>query len=272
MPQNVPPFDPETLRRENEERKRELEQDFGAVFGFSDPDVPPGVENQFLRNILEFEQHYQSREQIAVYDFIGRPSFRLPADLVSEDECRSELDRLLALLETNGIVLSVLGQYSPSLIYRFVTEELFQIEMDNIRIPGFTSNFIYEEFHPNHALELEDRVREFFDGLSRLDVNWGYFAFMPVVKDSQGKKLTEKNLQTRLKDFQNRFSMLKTKRLIITGLDFDLDKAWGQVTFSVMLEGRLRDDQPWQAGGESRMEFAYDLECWCIARLDFPEI
>jgi len=44
-------------------------------------------------------------------------------------------------------------KYAPSVIYKFITEELFDHEMDDIMLPGFVHHFIYEEFHPNHEYD-----------------------------------------------------------------------------------------------------------------------
>jgi hypothetical protein len=267
MPYNRPP-DPETLRQENESRKRQLEEEFGARFGLINPGLPPEVENQFLRNILEFERQFQQREQIAIYDFIGRPPFRLPADISGEDEYRAELERLLGILEEHGIVLSVLGQYPAGVIYRFVTEELFPYEKDNIRLPGFISNFIYEEFHPNHALVLEERVREFFDGLGHLDADWVYFPFLRDVEAADGEIKGEMALQHWLKEFQSRFSTLEVRQLHIHELHFDLDAREGYAGFSVELVGQLGGGDAWQGGGPGRFDFGYEHDYWCISRLD----
>src|SRR5690606_22942096 len=39
-------------------------------------------------------------------------------------------------------------------IYRFITEELVEHQMDDMRIPGMTLHYAYEEFHPNHDYDL----------------------------------------------------------------------------------------------------------------------
>jgi len=48
-------------------------------------------------------------------------------------------------------------------LYRFITEELFKEELDDIKIEGMTHHYIYEEFHPNHEHDIKNRCKEFLD-------------------------------------------------------------------------------------------------------------
>ncbi len=59
---------------------------------------------------------------------IGQPAF--PAwDQLDEKQISRELVRLLALMEEKHIVLDCCVDYDDKLIYRFITEELFEHEM-----------------------------------------------------------------------------------------------------------------------------------------------
>jgi hypothetical protein len=46
-------------------------------------------------------------------------------------------------------------------LYRFIAEELFFHEMNNVRVKGMVTCFIYEEFHPNAKLDIEDAYEYF---------------------------------------------------------------------------------------------------------------
>ncbi len=67
----------------------------------------------------------------------------------------------MKLMHQNRLELDILGEYPDRLIYTFITEELFDHEMDDLQLPGYTTNFCYEEFHPNHELDIKQRIIEF---------------------------------------------------------------------------------------------------------------
>lgn len=149
----------QNLRIENELLKLKMQAERGALFG-GEGKIPPEIENEFLQNVQRFEEEWNERKTIKVYDLIGRPEFK-PAVLLSADAIETELKRLLELMARKNVFLDVLGNYEPIVIYRFLTEELFEHETDDIRIAGWNQNFIYEEFHPNHEMDIEKNTRDF---------------------------------------------------------------------------------------------------------------
>ena len=147
----------EALRLENDFLKMKLMLEQGARFGTVEGDAEaftPDIENQFLRNIMEFEKQFAAHKTIRVFDKIGRPTrFRpnkeIPDELV--DKAWAELDEYLHIYSIN------LGVCSPNIskreLYRFTVEELFEYEMDDMDMPGMTHCFTYDEFHPDHEYD-----------------------------------------------------------------------------------------------------------------------
>ena len=135
----------ENLRIENELLKLKMQAEYEATFGVS-PDLPPEIEHAFLQNVLEFEKSWQEARKVKVYDLLGRPAFR-PAATLSQSEIRKELKRIIDVMSEKNIVFDTIENYDPLLIYRFITEELFNHETEDLNLPGWTKNFIYEEFH-----------------------------------------------------------------------------------------------------------------------------
>ena len=157
------------IKEENEFKKLKLNLEYGAIF----PDkmsnnLPPELEAMFLDSVMNFEKVYQNVKQISVYKKMGEPEFKSQFTL-SDIEITIELNRILDLMNQNGLDLSVLSDYDDEdrLIYSFITEELFLHEINDINVPGMISNFVYEEFHPNHGYDLkretEDFLKMFFD-------------------------------------------------------------------------------------------------------------
>lgn len=146
---------------ENELLMMKLQAEFGAECMTGQEEIPPVVVHEFLKSVYEFEQRFREPvHRISVYEKIGRPPF-VPADSLSAGQCRDELQRLLAIMRGHQLQLDVLGDYDDALIYRFVTEEFFGCEIEAFELPGFMHHFCYEEFHPNHAMDIRNRAAEF---------------------------------------------------------------------------------------------------------------
>jgi hypothetical protein len=141
----------EKLKAENEFMKMKLMLEKDASFGTGGEGVLPAeTENEFLRNIIEFEKQFEEHKTIKVFDKIGRPAHFKPAAEIPDEEIDKAWDDLSDYLDKYGISL---GACSPNIskreLYRFTLEELFDYEMDDMNIPGMMQGFIYDEFHPD---------------------------------------------------------------------------------------------------------------------------
>jgi hypothetical protein len=143
----------EELRSENDFLKMKLMLERGAEFGSPDQ-LPAEIENQFLKNIIEFEEQWEQRKTIKIFEKIGRPDHFKPSNEIQDVDIEEAWGQLDKLLDENGIQLNACSpNVSKRELYRFTTEELFDHEMDDIDIPGMFHGFIYDEFHPDHEYE-----------------------------------------------------------------------------------------------------------------------
>jgi len=167
----------EKLRMENELKKAKLILEHGAIFSESgESKISPEIENEFLKNIEAFERSFHNSEQIALYDFIHRPEYTL-VDEIPESAIGAELAKIMNTLHENEINLDTLCEVPDKELYRFITEELFQHEIDNMRIPGMRTCFIYEEFHPNHDYYISETCKDgikFFMGKETQFYNYAF--------------------------------------------------------------------------------------------------
>lgn len=153
----------ENLQIENEILKLKMMAERGAYFGETAEDLPPEVEAEFLKNVQLFEDSFENAEEITIYECIGKPEYKDVNEMTAE-EVEDETNRLLELLQSKNIVLDVLGQYELAVIYKFITDELFLEKVREINIPGFMHHFTYEEFHPNHAMDIGNAAQQFLNG------------------------------------------------------------------------------------------------------------
>jgi hypothetical protein len=155
----MPANDENIQRALNEAKKAELQQKYGATFLTSDSRIPPDIESRWLSNIEEFEQKFESAETTTVRRFIGNPVFR-PLGEIPPGKLEEELEGVLHLLDANDIVVHFGYTISPAEVYRFLAEELMDVEMQDVRIEGMTHNYLYEEFHPDDAEEATRRASD----------------------------------------------------------------------------------------------------------------
>jgi hypothetical protein len=152
----------EKLKAENDFLKMKLMLEHGATFGGNENnELPAEMENAFLNNMMAFEKQFEEHKTIKVFDKIERPvHFKLVKDIPD-----SEIDRawseLSDYLNKYGIDLSVC---SPNItvreLYRFTTEELFEHETDDMDLPGWSTSFIYDEFHPDPVYDNSRLVQQ----------------------------------------------------------------------------------------------------------------
>lgn len=145
----------DNLHAENDFLKMKLMLERGAQFGSAyGVNLPPEIENEFLKNIIAIEQQFDNRKTITVYDKIGKPANYKPVNDICGDEIDNAYELLLQELAKHGIQLIACSPNVPvKELYRFVLEELFECEIDEIEIEGLVQTFIYDDFHPDDIYE-----------------------------------------------------------------------------------------------------------------------
>ena len=85
----------ENLRIENELMKIKLKAQFGEAFQMGmGEDITAEIENQFLKNVLAFEEAHVNAEYTTVYKRIGMPAYK-PAEELVKEEMKTAADELL---------------------------------------------------------------------------------------------------------------------------------------------------------------------------------
>ena len=248
------------LRLENEEKKKQLTEEFGAVFGSMsvESELAPELESQFLDNILNFESAFQSANRIKIYDFLEQPAFQ-KAEELTDAQIVEELERLIELMGSKQIRLDTICDVDEREMYRFITEELFQEETDDMNIPGMMSCFIYEEFHPNHKYDIEQHSTDFFKLYLNLEDDF-YKSFLTKEAEDADWHL----------HFRNAFSSFQVNGFSIKELTFDTEKA--NVQFECDFTGAVEGDtSSFYFKGMGEMKLLYQWDYWCIDSINLPK-
>jgi len=149
----------QNLRIENEILKLKMQAERGALFGGNMEDLPPETEAEFLKNVQQFEDSFDKASPITIYECIGKPAFK-KAEVLMPDEVKGEITRIIDLMYPKNIILEVMGQYELLVIYKFITEELFQEKIREVNFPGYMHSFVYEDFHPNHNIDIAGTAQD----------------------------------------------------------------------------------------------------------------
>jgi hypothetical protein len=260
----------ENLRMENELLHLKLQAELGVDPQIINP-VDPQIENEFLKNIFDFEHNYASSKRVKLFELLGEPNF-IPASELSDDLLDIALEELHTLMQSKSITVDYSGEYSNRTKYLFITEELFEQEANDFTIPGMVMHFHYEEFHPNHKIDIEDRAQEFLS-------EWFKQSFSELSWELGGsfvspdrKTYTKDEIVVQLKNIFSAFPSFKDEEHVIHDIGFELrdggglGHAEGFVKYNAVLE----NNEVIRFEGPFKIYLSLEQEWWSIFHIVFP--
>lgn len=251
-----------SIEQENEFKKMKLKLEHDAIFpDRSELNLPPELEGMFLDSIFNFEKAHKNAKRITVFEKLGFPDFK-PASELSDKKIESGLKKLEKLMDKNNIGLDVICDYDNEerLIYTFITEELFLIEILDVNLKGMNTIFIYEDFYPNHKHDLErsteDYLKMFFDKKSD---------FYEKYHEQSATNHLEMN------NFRSLFKKFKIKNFEIITVDFDLEQATAKTTFNLIFWAQIAGtDSKITYSGNGSMTFELKQGLWYTQEVLLP--
>ncbi len=147
------------FNEDNKKKKKELENKYGMKYSGTNSEAEPEIINQFLSNVKAFEDAFEIAESKKLIEMLGFPKFE-KIDKLKNDELETEIAEVLAIYADHDINIDVLEEndVSDEEFYNFLTVELPQHESDFFQVEGMTTNYIYEEFHPNDKLDIKQSI------------------------------------------------------------------------------------------------------------------
>jgi len=255
----------EKLQKENELLKLKLQSEFGMEK--MDSSLDKETENKWLNDVYNFEKQFAENKRCKVYNFINRPKFRR-VDELTKEEISKELEKLTEIMQTNGIELSTICDYEDEIIYRFITEELFNQETDDVHVQGMMNCFIYEEFHPNHDYDIREHCNEFVECL--ISKKWDEFMnniLLASIVSYNDNNYNQKAFPAIIEAFQSEYKKMKLLKWDIHSVSFDLK------TEKAVLQGSIKyklvqSSQIFQ--GKVNMELKLEYDYWSISKVVLP--
>ena len=262
----------ENLHIENEILKLKMQAESNAII-VTEKDLPPEIENMFLRNVQEWEDAYRNVKQVKIFDLIERPDYR-PASEIKEEELQYELDRLVGILNKHQICLHVDGRYDSMTIYRFITEEFFDYETDDMQMPGLTQNFTYEEFHPNHELDIQRRTLDFLEDWFQRKFDTYSWELDEVFVLPDGRKFSKEEVLGKIGRVFESYSGFNTVKFALGETSFQFNEAdgkgLGHCHGVVKYKAVMENGEVIPLQGPFTMYMSYASNWWNIFYFVFP--
>jgi hypothetical protein len=276
MPEEYTPSnEEERLQAENDFLKMKLMLERDAYFDMcSQGDVPARIENEFLKNVIEFEKQFEERRTTSIFDKIGRPDQFKPVTEIPDEQIDISWKRLDEFLNNHGIDLDVCSpNISNRELYRFTIEELFPYEVDDINIPGMIQGFIYDEFHPDHIYDntrhaIEDCMRHI---LKKEPIEWFYCFQDGQLKLNGHYPLTIVQFKEKVNLFKAAYDNLEIKEIESTKCSIEKTDCWVTGKYSV---DAIAGIAKYSLSGNWNVYFKQDEELgyWNIAGIEIEGI
>jgi len=256
----IPNENLDKIRAANEEKKKKLTEEHGAYYSSmsTDNELAPEIESLFLDHVMSFENAFQHAKQVQLYDYIGNPPYRKLEEL-KEDDFADELNRITQIMVDHLVRLTTICDVPELELYRFITEELFFEEIDDMHVPGMFTNFIYEEFHPNHEYDIREHSYDFIR--SYLDKENDFYKHLLT---SEAEK-ADCHIH-----FRQAFSSFELNSFTIVELNYDTDKA--EVQFECDFIGKVEGSvDSLHFSGVGILNLLYQWDYWSIDYVKLPK-
>ena len=181
-------------------------------------------------------------------------------------------EQIVGLLSQKNIEIDFEGTYDNRTKYAFITEELFDHETDDFRIPGMVTHFSYEEFHPNYKQDIENRASEFLTGWfeQKLDEKHWCLADNFILPDR--KMLSKNEVARRMKTVFDSYNAFTDCEYIIKDIGFEfrdengIGHAEGLVKYNAILE----NTEQITIKGPFKLYLSLEYGWWSIFHIVFP--
>ena len=259
----------EDLMASNEVMKLKLELDHSMVM--SDAcDLSPETENLWLNYVYNFEKLHKECGRTKVFDLLGRPAFAR-YDSLTNSQIHRELSGLRALMAEKNIALDCFCEYEDVVIYRFITEELFEFEMDAFIMEGMVRHFIYEEFHPNHDHDLRRYATQFIESILSRPWDEEYDAIMLTNRVAfHGNEHVPKRISSIVLAFQEAHTLIVVEKIEIKNVITDIANNRGMVEAHLAYLVHPRQGKKRLFEGECTIHFLYENDDWSISAFELP--
>ncbi len=259
------------LRMENEIKKIKLSLEHGANFlNTSGNELPPEIESKWLDYMQQFEDQLSKRKKITIYELAGKPQYK-KVDDISDDEIENELKTILKTLTKSSVIVDTICDVDDRELYRFITEELFLEETNDIQIDGLLHCFTYEEYHPNHKYDITNVCTEFIDTILKKESDWIPRALKlnEEITTNSGVISEEKAIK-KIEYFRDAFLSFSLTLFEISSILINEDNTSAELYYDIEYTGITEGHETMQFLGKGNFTLKNDDDCWLISEISLP--
>jgi hypothetical protein len=181
-------------------------------------------------------------------------------------------------MNEHNIVLDTLCPVDDKELYRFITEELFFHEIDNIQVEGMMTCFTYEEFHPNAEYDICQAYDYFFRMTMGKMKNVGGKGYDLLYIDTEnftdfkGDKPGKKKVIKSMNAFLDAFDYFEVTSNEIRNITINNDKTDAKLTAEIEYKGCFKNSPEsviFKGTGEFRFKPCI-YGGWDIYYIDLP--
>ncbi len=182
-----------------------------------------------------FERMMSDFRRMTVEEHLGFPDFP-DADTLTASEIERELFEVLDMLEDHNILIDTNADYPDEDLYRFITGELMQEEMEVYNIKDMYCHFIYEEFHEKEETDTMETVNELFKILFSND--WRFLnSCLSDLFSVDGRSYTQQSRRLLQESINSEFGTREIKSIESTFLVLNHSKAILSVDLCLEING-----------------------------------
>lgn len=258
----------ENLRMQNDFLKMKMMAESGAWFG-GEGGLPADIENQFLKNVMEFEKVNADAQSKTIYDLLDKPDFDDEKNL-DDEKFEAAFSRLNSLLEDHGMDVGFNREREDRFKYNFITKELFKHQTTFMPVKGMITGFLYEEFHPDHELDITDLTNRFLNDFLERNLDVDTYYINEQIIHPEGKLIPREDIIKRFFLMYEAIPEFENTSFIIENQDFELHENDTVQTGMGFSEGTIQYDLIFKDGerkkinGPFKIYFSLEWECWTI--------
>ncbi len=251
-------------------RKLKLQAEYGINIMAAD-DLPAHLEHQCLDRLESIRKKQLSSRKVTIREYLGFPEIT-PLVLLDEGTVADTLKQLLTQLNENGIYVNAMFEQDAESFYRFVSEELMEKEVFDIKLPGMKYCFTYETYHPTDKSSIISVVDDFFHGLFDHRGLKGTSKLMAAEWLSEnGEYLTRREVFHRLKKQCSRYKDLKIDKWELSEFELNEPMQTAEVRIKTRYELTTRaDNETLSFSGVLRFDLEKSEDKWLITSASIP--
>ena len=260
----------ENLRMENELLRLKMQAELGGN-SFTSPGLDPQIENEFLKNVMAFENSYANSQPATVFHLLGKPYFK-KADELHNSQVEQALQELTDVLSEKNVEVDFSDEVDSRTRYEFITGELFVHETTFFPVGGMTIHFDYEEFHPNHKKDIENRAKEFLEEWFKQSLNEKSWELADHFILPDRKILSKADIALQLKNIFAAYKAFTDEKYVVKDVGFQLQEGGGlgHAEGFVKYDAILENAESVRFGGPFKLYMTLEHGWWSIFHIVFP--